>query len=915
METLARLVIIMTRKTGENSKTIVTMKKRIKNLMLVAVAAMGFTACQENIEEATRPIEPAEVEMTIIADLDETRTWIDEANSKVQWSEGDQLKVIENSASYRTTKATTIEEGKAKFTVSFAENTTDTEFTYNAIYPASQVVEEENADKINTAKVKVIIPQTQSPTATSFDPTADILVAKQIVTDAQPTELNMQFKRLVAMGKMTLTNLPESSTISKVTFTVEDADAEEQPALAGRNYVDATTGTVVEYGYHGATNTITLNYLEPISTRDIYFTCNPFELGAGDKFTVQVVCNDATYTREVTLSKALGFIEGDLSKFSVNMEDAERVQNVSLPLPWRESFDSEDLSKYDVINGGSDTKVYPDENLAGGAAKGEILIGKSGGSMTATIASDGKTKTLNLWFKSNKEVIKVSSATEGVTITKLSSTGYTVALADGVSNFKVTFANDSGSNARVDDIVLTEEAPAVEKIIVTDVTMSFTAGDEFVFDGTVNAIYQNGVSEDVTEDATVDKSEVDMTTAGTYTVTVTYNGISTTYDVTIQAAGVETKTVELDTGNFANNTITWTQDDVTVVQAQGKGSTAVNKDFASASTMRLYQGHTLTFYCDYNITKIELATKSGDYYGKTATADVGTLNNPKTSGCTITWTGSAKEIVITNGSGSGGSAIRTSSIKVTYEVGGDSGETPATPSFTVTPNTDQTISADGGSIEFTVEALNGAVVSATSSADWLTINGYTATATANNTGATRSATITFSAEGCDDVKVNVSQDAQATGGDDTDGIKYTKITSTAELTDGEYIIVYENGTDAYVFNGKDTANGYTAANISNGTITAEEIFAGEVTIAAMSGGYSLKVATGYMYGTSGSNKLNFNSTKAQANTISFESDGSAKITSNTSVLRFNSAKDQLRFRYFKSSSYTGQKAIALYKKN
>lgn len=888
------------------------MKKMFRNLMLVAVAAMGFTACQESIEEAVRPIEPAEVEMTITADVDATRTWIDEENKMVQWSEGDKLKVIENGATYRTTKAATIDaNGLAQFTVSFPENTTATEFTYNAIYPAIRL-NEDDAEKMDMTKIKVTLPDTQNPTATSFDPTADILVAKQIVTDAQPTELSMQFKRLVALGKMTLTNLPESSAISKVTFTIEDSDAEEQPALAGRNYVDATTGTIVEYGYYGPTSTLTLNYLEPISTRDIYFTCNPFELSAGDKFTVKAICSDATYTREITLPKALSFIEGDLSKFSVNMEDAERVENPSISLPWTENFDSEDLSKYEIVNGTSNTKVYPDDNLAGGAAKGEILIGKAGGSMAATFESDGKAKALNLWFKSNKDVITVSSTTEGVTITKLTNTGYTVALNEGVNKFKVTFANNSDTNARVDDITLTEEAPIVETITIGGATMSFTAGDEFVFDGTVTAIYQNAVSEDVTEDATVDNSEVDMTTAGTYTVTVTYNGISATYDITIQATGVETNTIELGNGTFANSVITWKQDDVTVVQAKGNGSTAVNQSYASASKMRLYQGHTLTFTCDYNITKIELFT-TGRYYGPTATTDVGTLNNPKTDGCTITWTGSAKKIIITNGTGSGGDQIRTTKILITYEISGDSGETPA-PSFTVSPNQDQTIAADGGSIEFAVEALNGAVVSATSSADWLTLNGYIATATANNTGANRSATITFSAEGCDDVKVNVSQDAQATG-EDTNSIKYTKITSLGELTDGEYIIVYENGNNAYVYNGQDAANGYTDATVSNGSITTDEAFAGEVTIAAMSGGYSLKVAGGYMYGTSNANKLNFNSTTAQVNTISFESDGSTKITSNTSVLRFNAAKDQMRFRYYKSSSYSSQKAVALYKKN
>ena len=876
------------------------MKKMFRNLMLVAVAAMGFTACQESIEEAVRPIEPAEVEMTITADVDATRTWIDEENKMVQWSEGDQLKVIENGATYRTTKAATIDaNGLAQFTVSFPKNTTAAEFTYNAIYPAIRL-NEDDAEKMDMTKIKVTLPDTQNPTATSFDPTADILVAKQIVTDAQPTELSMQFKRLVALGKMTLTNLPESSTISKVTFTIEDSDAEEQPALAGRNYVDATTGTIVEYGYYGPTSTLTLNYPEPISTRDIYFTCNPFELSAGDKLTVKVICSDFTYTREITLSKELKFTEGDLSKFSVNMEDAERVENPSISLPWTENFDSEDLSKYEIVNGSSNTKVYPDDNLAGGAAKGEILIGKAGGSMAATFKSDGKAKTLNLWFKSNKDVITVSSTTEGVTITKLTNTGYTVALNEGVNKFKVTFANNSDTNVRVDDITLTEEAPIVETITIGGATMSFTAGDEFVFDGTVTAIYQNGVSEDVTEDATVDNSDVDMTTAGTYTVTVTYNGISATYDITIQAAGVETNTIELGNGTFANNVITWKQDDVTVVQAKGNGSTAVNESFASASKMRLYQGHTLTFTCDYNITKIELFTTTGKYYGSTATADVGTLNNPKANGCTITWTGSAKKIVITNGTGSGGEQIRTTKILITYEIGGDSGETPA-PSFTVSPNQDQTIAADGGSIEFTVEALNGAVVSATSSADWLTLNGYIATATANNTGANRSATITFSAEGCDDVKVNVSQDAQATGGDST--VAYVKVTSTPDDWSGTYLIVWDSGAHATV-SGKDLAK-TVDVNISNNQIASNSsIDKAAVTIAKTNSGYSLLLPDGkYLSLATNGNQV---SSAASAFNLTFEyTDKGVKISGkdnagNTRVV----AKNDTYYRGYKDvSSY------------
>ena len=295
------------------------MKNIFKSLMLVAVAAMGF-ACQENMEGFT-PERANEVVMTISAELDEsTRTYIsDEANGKIAWSEGDQLKVIENSAVYSTTEAATIAaDGKAKFSVSFPANTSASEFTYDAIFPASAVVEDD-AEKVNVEKIKVIVKDQQKPTATSFDPQADVLVANQLVFDAQPTELNMQFKRLVAMGKMTLKNMPEDAKIAQVVFTAGANDG-----VAGRNYVNATTGKVLEYGYFGKTNVLTMSYDEAISTRDIYFTCNPFAMEAGETFKVKVVCEDKTYNKDFTIAdgRSLTFTEGNLGTFSVDMTGA-----------------------------------------------------------------------------------------------------------------------------------------------------------------------------------------------------------------------------------------------------------------------------------------------------------------------------------------------------------------------------------------------------------------------------------------------------------------------------------------------------------------------------------------------------------------------------------------------------------------
>lgn len=144
--------------------------------------------------------------------------------------------------------------------------------------------------------------------------------------------------------------------------------------------------------------------------------------------------------------------------------------------------------------------------------------------------------------------------------------------------------------------------------------------------------------------------------------------------------------------------------------------------------------------------------------------------------------------------------------------------------------------------------------------------------------------------------------------------KYVKVTSAPADWSGVYLIVYEkSATEGMVFNNSDSANGYVDAVIKDYTIESNaDVDAEQVTIEPMTGGYSIKGKAGYIYGKSGSNALSFNATTQQLNTIEYSSN-SVKITSNTSVFRYNNASDQNRFRYYKSSSYANQKAIQLYK--
>ena len=144
---------------------------------------------------------------------------------------------------------------------------------------------------------------------------------------------------------------------------------------------------------------------------------------------------------------------------------------------------------------------------------------------------------------------------------------------------------------------------------------------------------------------------------------------------------------------------------------------------------------------------------------------------------------------------------------------------------------------------------------------------------------------------------------------------YVKVTSTSDNMSGEYVVVYEDGglvMDSSLAS-LDANNNNASVTISDSTIAAAEGDPYKVTIAAMDGGYSIQTVAGtYISGTSGSNKLN-TGTEPAANTISIDASGNATITSNTSVLRFNT--DASRFRYYKSTSYSSQKAIALYVKD
>ena len=142
---------------------------------------------------------------------------------------------------------------------------------------------------------------------------------------------------------------------------------------------------------------------------------------------------------------------------------------------------------------------------------------------------------------------------------------------------------------------------------------------------------------------------------------------------------------------------------------------------------------------------------------------------------------------------------------------------------------------------------------------------------------------------------------------------YVKVTSEPSDWSGTYLIVYTDGNIAFDGSKTQDSGSTFTVTISEGKIeSTADVDAKAFTIGSMTGGYYLKSASNkYLSGTSGSNKTNYGDSET-LNTISFNS-GDVLITSNTSVLRYNSGSTL--FRYYKSSGYTSQKAIQLYKLN
>ena len=306
--------------------------KKINVFSAILLASlMAIVSCNKEIDVENEVVDNSSkdvITLTVNAGTPETKAVFQDKDGDsypVKWSatgeairlaevytpgEGDPVVAAFPSTSYELTNSN----ATAKFSVSLTEKTAVGTYDYRVISPSTAYT----GVYPSYSDVGIVIPGTQTPTATSPDPAAIVLYAGVTGLTAQPTTtLDLGFTHISAYGKMTIKNAGDAigggETIQSVSISV--------PA-GGVNYYWSNGNTTSNNSTKTSEVIINTTNLDTSGDFTAWFACKPNSLAIGDILTVKVTTDVNTYVRNIILSKALSFTSGQVSKFSVDMASA-----------------------------------------------------------------------------------------------------------------------------------------------------------------------------------------------------------------------------------------------------------------------------------------------------------------------------------------------------------------------------------------------------------------------------------------------------------------------------------------------------------------------------------------------------------------------------------------------------------------
>lgn len=286
----------------------------MKLMTLVAAAAAGLTACQNNFEEITNE----DIARSVVVKFESeeaTRTSVDTSGDEplFSWNEAESFVALEqtDALSEATSVNYKLADGKAHIDAEFAVNEGKDEYRYAVVYPASGYVAAESINAVTLA-----LPAEQTMAEQSYDPNADLMVSLPVTTDAQPTETQLlRFTRLAAVAEMSISNLSlgADETVEKVVFTADGK------TIAGNIIADLDDPHAASVGEGVSSIAVATT-----SAKDVYFTLLPTTLNAEDIYSVVVETSKQIYIKQgaIPADKSLAFEAGKVTRIGVNMTDA-----------------------------------------------------------------------------------------------------------------------------------------------------------------------------------------------------------------------------------------------------------------------------------------------------------------------------------------------------------------------------------------------------------------------------------------------------------------------------------------------------------------------------------------------------------------------------------------------------------------
>lgn len=307
----------------------------MKKCFYTLMALVALVSCvKENDNSGIEAQAPA-VQLTIHAGHIKTSIAYDgeSENYIPSWGANDALGVlVDEFVASKEAADGTLTNASAGTTASFTGSVTGVEdgtHTAYAFYPARAFYGTESG-KI----VDLEIPYIQFPSASSFDPKADLLagVPKEFtVASGEASDINdMQFRRIPAILKVTLQDVSAGISSDQIKSVKIESGSE---FLSGKFCYDFTNGDAAASQMEAVSSFkhVTADFTEnpmAFSGNAIYLLVNPCTLSAGTTLTVKVITDKHEIVKVSTLLVDFIFESGAVRPLNVKLNNTDSIEDV-----------------------------------------------------------------------------------------------------------------------------------------------------------------------------------------------------------------------------------------------------------------------------------------------------------------------------------------------------------------------------------------------------------------------------------------------------------------------------------------------------------------------------------------------------------------------------------------------------------